>query len=100
MVGALALAVTGIGLPFSLLLLALLAAAWLLGLVGLCQAVGGRLVKSRERSWVVFLAGAALIGALTTIPYMGPVLFVLLGFPAIGAAFTAQFNRLFDPEDL
>ena len=86
-------AVTVIGAPVSLLIIALLGAAWVLGLVSLCHTLGERSrLTEGKGAWAAFLVGAALLGVIALVPYLGPVLVAVLGFPALGAALLTRFG--------
>ena len=42
--------------------------------------------------WAAFLVGAGLLGAIGLMPYLGPVLLLVAGFPAVGAALLTRFG--------
>jgi hypothetical protein len=93
-VGAGVLAVTVVGAPLALLLAGMLGVAWLLGVVALCKAIGERFDATEGRgAWASFLAGALVLGAVSLLPYVGPLLVVLVGFPAVGAAILTRLGN-------
>jgi hypothetical protein len=92
--GAVLLTVTLVGAPIALLIVALLAIAWLLGLVGTCQALGERLpFAKRQGAWAAFLAGATVLAALAMVPWVGQIVLAALGFPAVGAALVTRLGN-------
>jgi len=93
-VGSGLLAITLVGIPLAVLLSIILAVAWLLGVVALCKAIGERFpVLERNGAWATFLAGAVILGAVSLVPYLGPMLIVLVGFPAVGAALLTRLGN-------
>ena len=93
-VGSGLLAITLVGIPLAVLLSIVLAVAWLLGVVALCKAIGERFpVLERRGAWATFLAGAVILGAVSLLPYVGPLLIVLVGFPAVGAALLTRLGN-------
>jgi hypothetical protein len=93
-VGSGLLAISVVGIPLALLLSIVLAVAWLLGVVALCKAIGERFpVLERNGAWASFLAGAVILGAVSLLPYLGPLLIVLIGFPAVGAALLTRLGN-------
>jgi hypothetical protein len=93
-VGSGLLAITLVGIPLAVLLSIVLAVAWLLGVVALCKAIGERFpVLERSGAWATFLAGAVILGAVSLVPYLGPMLIVLVGFPAVGAALLTRLGN-------
>jgi hypothetical protein len=93
-VGSGLLAITLVGIPLAVLLSIVLAVAWLLGVVALCKAIGERFpVLERSGAWASFLAGAVILGAVSLLPYLGPLLIVLVGFPAVGAALLTRLGN-------
>lgn len=88
-----ALLTLGIGSPVSLAVLLGVGAAWLLGFVGFCQAIGDRLpfaYKPHGR-WLAFLVGAVFLAFATSLPWMGWL--VLLGVSVVGVG-SALSTRL------
>jgi hypothetical protein len=93
-VGSGLLAITLVGIPLAVLLSIILAVAWLLGVVALCKAIGERFpVLERNGAWATFLAGAVILGAVSLVPYLGPMLIVMVGFPAVGAALLTRLGN-------
>jgi cytoskeletal protein CcmA (bactofilin family) len=84
----------GLGAPVSLLLVALLGMAWLLGFVGLCQAVGDRLpVQERPHGrWIALLVGVLLMTFLGSLPWVGWVVVGGASLLGIGAALSTRFG--------
>lgn len=80
--------------PFALALAALLGVAWMLGFVGLCQAVGDRLPLQNQglRRWLAFLMGILALAFVGTLPWIGQVLFGLVSFICVGAALHTRFG--------
>jgi hypothetical protein len=87
--GALMFAFTLIGLPIAALLLAVLAWGWLLGFVGLCQAIGDRLhfQQAHHGRWIAFLFGCLGITFLGALPWVGWIALGVGTFAGLGAAF-------------
>lgn len=85
----------GLGSPLSLLLLGLLGVAWLLGFVGLAQAVGDRLpVKERPHGrWIALLVGVLLISFLGSLPWVGWMVVLGASLLGIGASLSTRFGR-------
>lgn len=81
-------ALTIIGLPVSFLLWALLGLAWLMGFVGLCQAVGDRLPFEQKHHgrWLAFLVGVLLVSFLGVLPWVGWLLVIGGSVLGVGAA--------------
>jgi len=73
-----------LGSPVSVVLLGLLGLAWLLGFVGLCQAIGDKLPFERKPHgrWVAFVVGVTLLTCLGSLPAVG--WFVVFGASVIG----------------
>jgi uncharacterized small protein (DUF1192 family) len=91
--GSLLLALTLVGLPASILLVTALAVAWLLGTVALCRAVGDRIEPvARLGPWAAFLAGMAVLGAVSLLPVVGPVFGTLAGLVAVGAGLVTRLG--------
>ncbi len=91
---SLALAITILGLPLTLLLWGVIAVAWLLGFVGLCQAVGDRLPFEQKPHgrWLAFLVGVVAVTFIGSLPFVG--WFAVIGVSAIGmgAVLTSRFG--------
>lgn len=85
----------GFGLPVSALLVALLGGAWLLGFVGLCQAVGDRLpFEDRPYGrWIAFLVGVVLLTFLGSLPWVGWLVVGAASILGIGSALSTRFGR-------
>jgi hypothetical protein len=88
-------AVTIVGIPVTLVLLGVLAASWLLGLVGLCTALGERLPSPLRDAprWTRFLVGAAVVAVLGAVPHLGPLVVAGAGLAGVGAALATRFGR-------
>lgn len=84
----------GLALPVSLAIWALLAAAWLFGFVGLCQAVGDRLPfeHAPHGRWVAFLVGVLLVGLVGSLPVVGILVVAAGSALATGAALATRIG--------
>lgn len=84
----------GLGLPVSFLGMALLAAAWLFGFVGLCQALGDRLpfADKPHGRWLAFLVGMGLVSCVGSLPWIGMLVVFTASMVSIGAAITSRFG--------
>jgi hypothetical protein len=84
----LAVVTLGLGLPVSFLLVAFLGLAWLLGFVGLCQAVGDRLpfAQKPHGRWAAFLVGVLLLTFISSLPLIGFLVVSAASLIGIGAA--------------
>ena len=92
-IGATLLALTVVGLPASVLLLTSLALAWMLGTVALCQWVGDRIPPAaRLGGWASFLAGAAVLGAVGLVPFVGSVVLAFAALLAVGAGLVTRLG--------
>jgi hypothetical protein len=85
---------TIVGIPVALAVIVIMAVAWLLGFVALCQSTGDLLpwpphVHGRLAA---FLAGIAILGTIGMVPYIGKLLLVLTLFPCLGAAIATRFG--------
>jgi hypothetical protein len=71
--------------------------AWLLGFVGLCQAVGDRLpVQERPHGrWIALLVGVLLMTFLGSLPWVGWVVVGGASLLGIGAALSTRFGKAF-----
>lgn len=97
--GAIVFTLTMVGIPIALLLAVLLAIGWLVGIVAICKATGERFSAVRQHgNWASFLVGAALLMAVGMLPYVGPVILVAIGFPAVGAALISRLGSRRDPD--
>jgi hypothetical protein len=85
----------GLGLPVSALLVALLGGAWLLGFVGLCQAVGDRLPFDDRPygRWIAFLVGVVLLTFLGSLPWVGWLVVGAASILGVGSALSTRFGR-------
>jgi len=88
----------GFGLPISVVLVAALLAAWLLGIVALAHALGTRvdLGRTARTQWVAVLFGIVSIGVLTLVPVVGTVVLVVASSLSVGAVVTAWFAPAVD----
>jgi len=88
------LAATIVLLPIVAFLVPIYLVSWIAGFAAICQAVGekmpGNLASQQEI--LGFLLGAVVLFPLFLLPYIGPLLFILLSFPAAGVAFTTKFG--------
>lgn len=87
-------AITVLGLPLSLLLWAFLGLAWLLGFVGLCQAVGDRLPfeEKPHGRWIAFLVGVVLVSFAGSLPFVGWLVVIAVSLLGIGASVTTRLG--------
>lgn len=91
--GLFTLLTVGIGSPLGLLVMLGLCAAWLLGFVGFCQAIGDRLPLQHKHHgrWLVFLVGVVVVSFMSSLPWMGWL--VVFGVSVIGTG-SALATRL------
>ncbi|MFT4627621.1 MAG: hypothetical protein ACI8PZ_006308 [Myxococcota bacterium] len=84
----------GLGLPVSIVLMAALGLAWLMGFVGLCQAVGDRLPFAHQPHgrWVAFLVGVMLLTFAGSLPLVGYLVLGAAGMVGVGAAAMTRFG--------
>jgi len=84
---------TVIGIPIAFLLIALLGLAWLMGFVGLCQAIGDRLPfqKQHHGRWVAFFCGTLFISFVGVLPW-GWLIASLGSMVGMGAAIRTKFG--------
>ncbi len=84
----------GLGLPISVVLVAALGAAWLLGIVALAHAIGARMELGRTAStqWIAVLVGIVTLGALTIVPVLGTAVFVVASSLGLGAVINTWFG--------
>lgn len=84
----------GLGLPVSMMVVALLGLAWLMGFVGLCQAVGDRLPFEQKPHgrWLAFLVGTVLITCVGSLPLVGWLVVLAASTIGIGAALSSRFG--------
>jgi len=86
----------GLGSPVSAGLVAVLGAAWLLGFVGLCQAVGDRLPFDQNQPygrWLAFLVGVLVLTFLGSLPWVGWLVVGAASTLGIGSALSTRFGR-------
>ena len=78
----------GLGLPVSIVVWVLLGLAWLLGFVGLCQAIGDRLpVNNKPQArWLTFLVGVFLVTCVSGLPLVGWLVIGAGSLLGVGAA--------------
>jgi hypothetical protein len=91
---SLAFLLTLIGIPITLLLVAVLGLAWMLGFVGLCQALGDRLpfaYKPHGR-WLAFLIGSFTVSFIGALPWIGWFVVLAASVLGVGAAFATRFG--------
>lgn len=89
-----AIVTVGLGSPLSVLVLLALGAAWLLGFVAFCQAVGDRLPfdhKAHGR-WLAFLVGAGLVVFAGSLPWMGWFVMLAASLLGVGAALSTRLG--------
>lgn len=96
----LAVLTLGLGLPVSLILLSALGIAWLLGFVGLCQAVGDRLPLDQRPygRWLAFLVGVVPLAFLGSLPWIGWVVVGAASIIGVGGAISTRFGSI-TPEE-
>ncbi|MCB9680925.1 MAG: hypothetical protein H6733_05585 [Alphaproteobacteria bacterium] len=95
LLGAVVFTLTVIGIPITLLLLGTLGLAWLLGFVGLCQAIGDRLPFADVAlgRWAAFLVGALLVSLIGALPAVGVLVVVVASTMGIGASLATRLGR-------
>jgi len=84
----------GVGSPVGLLVVLGLGAAWLLGFVGFCHAIGDRLpVQHRHHGrWLAFLAGVLVVGFMGSLPWMGWLVVLMVSVIGTGSAISTRFG--------
>ena len=89
-----AVVTVGLGLPVSLMVVGLLGLAWLMGFVGLCQAVGDRLPFEQKPHgrWLAFLVGTVLLTCVGSLPLVGWMVLVAASSIGIGAALSSRLG--------
>jgi hypothetical protein len=87
---ALLFAITFVGLPVSFLIIAGMGLAWLMGFVGLCQALGDRMPFEQKHHgrWIAFLVASLGVTFLGVLPWVGWL--VLFGGSAVGIGAALQ----------
>jgi len=96
LVGALLFAVTIIGVPLSLVLLAGLASAWCLGWTALAALIGERLAAhvSGAHGWRAFLLGAAVLGVVVQLPVLGDLIVATGTLLVTGGAMVSRLGTV------
>lgn len=89
-----ALITVGLGIPVSFVVMAMLGLAWLMGFVGLCQAVGDRLPFEQKPHgrWLAFLIGTVLLTCVGSLPLVGWLVVLAASALGIGAALSSRFG--------
>jgi hypothetical protein len=84
----------GLGLPVSIVLMGALGLAWMLGFIGLCQAIGDRLPFQNKPHgrWMTFLVGVLLLTCLGSLPAVGYLVLAAASILGIGAAIATRFG--------
>jgi len=87
-------AITILGLPVTFLIVSVLGLAWLVGFVGICQAIGDRLpfLSKPHGRWVAFLVGALLVSLVGALPFIGGLLVFVASLVGVGAALGTRFG--------
>lgn len=93
-IGALLFALTIIGVPLSLVLLAGLASAWCLGWTALAALIGQRLAEHVPGAygWRGFLLGAAVLGVVVQVPVLGDLVIATATLVVTGAALVSRLG--------
>lgn len=102
------LAITLICLPFSLVFILVVLAAWVLGLLAISLEIGGRLARLMKLSWApavsaavgAFLLTLVLNGIELAVPCLGWLPGFLVGCVGLGAAFLTRFGAYRYPPQL
>jgi len=92
------LAATLIGIPVSLFIAVVVALAWLLGFIGLCQAAGDLIPLNNRgaRRWLAFLLGVFGLSFIGSLPIIGKLALGALSLVCVGAALQTRLgNREF-----
>ena len=89
-----ALITLGLGIPVSMVVIAVLGVAWMMGFVGLCQAIGDRLPidKKPRGRWLAFLMGAILVTCVGSLPQVGWLIVMASSTLGIGAALSSRLG--------
>ncbi len=89
-----ALITLGLGLPVSMVVFAGLALAWMMGFVGLCQAIGDRLpIEQKPHGrWLAFLVGAVLVTCVGSLQWIGTLIVIGASTLGIGAAISSRLG--------
>jgi hypothetical protein len=77
-----------------MMIVAVLGLAWLMGFVGLCQAVGDRLPFEQKPHgrWLAFLVGALLLTCVGNLPVVGWLVVIAASTMGIGAALSSRLG--------
>ena len=75
-------------------MIALLAAAWLFGFVGLCQAIGDQLpfAEKPHGRWLTFLVGMGLVSCVGSLPWVGVLVVFAASMMSVGASIISRFG--------
>ena len=86
----------GVGSPVSLAIVAMLFAAWLLGFVAFCQAVGDKLpIASKPQArWLSLLVGVMVLGFASLLPWVGWLALAGISAIGVGASLSTRFGRV------
>lgn len=89
------LAITLVGIPVSMFIATVVALAWLLGFIGLCQAAGDLLPlnNSGARRWLAFLLGVFLLSVVSSLPAVGKLVLGALSLVCVGAALHTRLGN-------
>jgi len=84
----------GLGLPVSMVVWVFLGLAWLMGFVGLCQAIGDRLPFEQKPHgrWLAFLIGTVLLTCMSSLPLVGWLVVGGASLLGVGAALSTRFG--------
>jgi len=84
----------GLGIPVSMVVWVVIGLAWLMGFVGLCQAIGDRLpFESKPQGrWIAFLVGAVLLTCMSSLPLVGWLVVGGASLLGIGAAMSTRLG--------
>ncbi len=84
----------GLGLPVSMVVWVFLGLAWLMGFVGLCQAIGDRLPFEQKPHgrWLAFLIGTVLLTCMSSLPLVGWLVIGGASLIGVGAALSTRFG--------
>jgi len=87
-------AVTIIGIPIAVLMMAILGLAGLIGFVAIAELVGGRIRPNHpeDPAWLTFLTGAALLTLATSLPWLGKVLGLLVSAVGVGGVLLTRMG--------
>lgn len=85
--------VSVVAAPLGLALFAALGLAWAVGVAGVCRWVGDSLPGPQARPWASALVGAVVLGGLTALPGIGPLVAVVVGLAAVGAGAVSRLGK-------